>query len=126
MDKLIENQNELRMLKCKKCTTIQYFNRKICIKCRNTEFEPIELEPNGTLISDTTLFALPVCLKHKEKMTFGIIEMQHADQKIRILAQLSSDSKLKGKIGDLVKIKNETVSIKEDGKEIKGAVYYVE
>lgn len=121
-----DGQNGLKMLRCKKCQTIQYFNRKMCIKCRNTEFESIEIEPHGVLISNTTLFALPSCLKHKEKMIFGIIELRYEDQKIRILAQLASDSKSNGNIGDKVKIGNQTVSIQENGEEIKGEVYYVE
>ncbi len=111
------------MIQCKRCKKIQYQNRKICIECRSTDFQPIEIPANGKLISHTTLKALPNSLKERKQAAFGIIEIESENQMVRILAQLSQDAKYSPKIGDTVVLRNGSVSVDESGKEIKGVVF---
>jgi uncharacterized OB-fold protein len=125
MEDLNEQNIALKMIQCKKCRKIQYQNRKICIDCRSSEFDVIEIPAKGKILSFTTLTALPISIKNRKQVGFGIIEIEMVGEKqhVRILAQLSQDSKYSPKIGDTVILKNGIVSTDENGKDLKGVVF---
>ncbi len=102
--------------KCLKCKTIHYPNRAICKKCRNDEFEPVELPSNGKLLTFTHLHN-PAGDFEVSVLDLGIVELSDGT---RITGQLKID---KPEIG--MKVLGKIEKVRElDYKSYKGIVFY--
>lgn len=70
--------------KCKKCNHLSYPTHFYCPKCGATQFEPVPVEGEGTLLTFTRSYALPLDYE-RQYLTLGIVQM---DQGIRATGQL--------------------------------------
>lgn len=101
--------------KCKKCGKLVYPTHFYCPACRGLEFTSVPIEGEGTLLTWTRVYALP--LDYAELyLTLGIVEM---DMGVRVTGQLeiaepSSGARVRARVGKV----RETA-----GKDIAGLVF---
>ncbi|GAG05433.1 unnamed protein product [marine sediment metagenome] len=109
---------QIERLKCQECATIQEIGHNRCINCKSIKLQPYQCEPLGTVITFTTCYALPQSLKHNEKVSFAIIELEGGG---KILGQIWPPDTVN--IGTHVEGYKKTVSILPDGTEQVGWVF---
>jgi len=98
--------------KCKKCNHLSYPTHFYCPKCGATEFEPVPVEGQGTLMTFTRSYALSLDYE-VQYITLGIVEM---DMGVRATGQLDIEAP---KIG--MRVKASIGPVREiDGREING------
>jgi len=109
---------KIEWIKCKKCGYLQYKSHLRCLKCKNTEFEPIIAEGKCKLISYTILKAPPMEFRDKESYALGIVEFENG---VKALGQLTTQDDLK--IGMELKPEYTKICDNLDGKEVYTYVY---
>ncbi len=70
--------------RCNKCGQLSYPTHYYCSKCNATEFSPIPISGEGTLLTFTRAYALSLDYEQLY-VTFGIVQM---DQGVRATGQL--------------------------------------
>ena len=78
--------------KCKKCGKLSYPTHFYCPGCGETKFESVPVEGEGTLLTFTRAYALPLDYEQLY-LTLGIVQM---DQGIRATGQLAIDEPVIG------------------------------
>ena len=110
--------SEIELIKCGNCDTIQYPGRIRCKKCKSDKLYLFKCAPSGEVITHTTCSALPESIKHHEKVTFAIVELDCGG---RLLGQIWPVDSVK--IGSKVVGYNSIVSVQSDGTEINDWVF---
>ena len=109
---------EIELLKCEKCKTIQYPGRTRCKKCKSAKLVNFKCIPSGKIITHTTCSALPESIKHHDKVTFAIVELDCGGCLLSQIWPLDSV-----KIGSRVIGYKDVVSIQSDGTEFNDWVF---
>lgn len=78
--------------KCRKCSKLSYPTHFYCPACGETKFESVPIEGEGTLLTFTRTYALPLDYEQLY-ITLGIIEM---DQGVRVTGRLDIDEPVTG------------------------------
>ena len=103
--------------KCANCGKLSYPTHFYCPSCRGTRFEPVPVEGEGTLLTWTRVYALP--LDYEDLfITLGIVEM---DMGIRVTGRLDI---AEPRTGERVRARVGTVR-ETGGKEIRGLIFGV-
>lgn len=103
--------------KCLNCGKIHYPKHGRCVKCKQTEFERINLTNEGTLLTYTSLKAPPTGID-KFTLHLGIIDLGD----VRYTGQLLLEDPSVLKIG--LKLKSTWMKVREiDGEDIYGFVW---
>ncbi|MHA1729091.1 MAG: Zn-ribbon domain-containing OB-fold protein [Promethearchaeota archaeon] len=105
----------IEFIKCQKCGRIQEKGHIRCIKCRSEELQPYLCEPFGKVITHTTCSALPISLKHHDKVTFAIIELECGE---KVLGQVWPAESIE--IGSHVRGELKPISMLPNGEEEVG------
>lgn len=71
---------------CKKCGKTYYIKRYICIKCGNTELEPLDLPRKGKIKTYSIVRQAPEIFSKYEPYPIAIIELNNGK---RVLAQIT-------------------------------------
>ena len=101
--------------KCKKCGKLSYPSHFYCPACGATEFDPVAVEGQGTLLTWTRVYALPLDYAQLY-VALGIVEM---DQGIRATGQLQVDEPVTG-----MRVRASVGKVREiDGKDTNGLVF---
>jgi len=101
--------------RCKSCGKLMYPIHFYCLACKGREFEPVPIEGDGTLLTWTRSYALPLDYAQLF-LTLGIIQM---DQGIRVTGQLDiADPKTGMRVRAHVGKVRETM-----GKDIHGLIF---
>ena len=107
----------LEASKCINCGSIHFPPRKICPKCRQRSFEPVQLDREGKLLTYTIIHVAPSVFTDQVPYAIGIVEL---NQGVRLLCQITDCSPDEIKSGMPVLI--EFRRITEDGE--AGVIYY--
>jgi hypothetical protein len=101
--------------KCKACGKLSYPTHFYCPACRGRKFEPVAIEGEGTLLTWTRVYALP--LDYAELfITRGIVEM---DMGVRATGQLDIAEPQNG-----TRVHASLGTVREiGGKEVTGLVF---
>jgi len=97
----IPQRYRLEAAKCKKCGKILFPPRIICPACKSRKFEPVQLNPEGKIISYTVIRIAPSKFVDQVPYALGIVEF---DDGVRLMAQIADCDLEKLKIDMRVKI----------------------
>ena len=101
--------------KCKSCGKLSYPTHFYCPSCKGTKFEPVPVQGEGTLLTWTRAYALPLDYTDLY-ITLGIVEM---DMGVRVTGRLDVGEP---KLG--ARVRAGTGKVREIGaKEITGLVF---
>jgi len=87
--------------KCKKCDKIFFPPRLICDSCKSREFEKINLQKEGKLLTYTIIRVAPSQYMDQAPYAMGVVELKDG---VRILSQIADCDFDKLEIGMPVKI----------------------
>jgi hypothetical protein len=101
--------------KCKQCGALSYPTHFYCPQCNATEFEPVPIAGEGTLLTYTRSYALPLDYEDLY-LTLGIVQL---DQGIRATGRLKIENPETG-----MRVRA-TVGVVRDigGKKINGLIF---
>jgi uncharacterized OB-fold protein len=87
---------KLTAFRCKKCGTVAYPKRFLCLSCKGTDFEEFQLGDEAKVVTYTTLWAIPEGIEQLP-LTLAIVEFGGG---VRVTGQvLGGDVK----VGDVVR-----------------------
>ncbi|MCD6445208.1 Zn-ribbon domain-containing OB-fold protein [Candidatus Bathyarchaeota archaeon] len=95
------SQGKLMGGKCKKCGTIYLPPRPVCTKCHSKDFEWIEIQPKGKLLTYTIIHVAPVQFQSMVPYAVGIIQLENGLKIPGIIKNVEHD---KIKIGMELKV----------------------
>lgn len=104
-------------VKCKKCSSVYFPPREVCLKCGSGNFEPHKLGKYGKIISYTVIRVPPEGFEKEVPYIVAIIEL---DDGPRLTAQVIDCDPDEVKIGQRVRSSFRRIS--EDGN--AGVIYY--
>lgn len=107
----IPQRYRLESGKCKKCGTIFYPPRLVCSKCKSQEFEKVNLNNEGKILTFTIIRVGSEKYSQEIPYAIGIIELNDG---VRLMAQIVDTDFEKIAIGKKVKLFFR--KIQEDGK----------
>lgn len=84
----MSENNEIIGFKCKKCGKIHYPKHIRCLNCKHREFEKVNIQKSGKLVTFTILNAPPTGIK-KMTLILGIIDLGE----IKYTGQIDVDPK---------------------------------
>ena len=87
----MEREETYKWVKCKKCGYLQYKSHLRCLKCKNSEFEIIEVKGSCKLLTFTILNAPPTEFRNKSSYALGVVEFEND---IKALGQITTQNKL--------------------------------
>ena len=101
--------------KCRNCGKLSYPTHFYCPACRGTHFDPVPVEGEGTLLTWTRVYALPLDYAQLY-VTLGIVEL---DMGVRAMGRLEiteprTGARVRASIGKVREI---------SGKDITGLVF---
>ncbi|MFH0930443.1 MAG: Zn-ribbon domain-containing OB-fold protein [Candidatus Zixiibacteriota bacterium] len=97
----IPQRYRLEAGKCKKCGKIFFPPRLICDNCKSREFEKINLQKEGKLLTYTVIRVAPSQFIDQTPYAMGIVELNEG---VKILSQVADCDFDKLEIGMLVRI----------------------
>lgn len=106
----VRQRHRLETAKCKHCRAISCPPRLVCKACRNREFETLQLEKTGRLMTFTVIHAAPSPFAHQAPYALGIIEMPPG---ARLISQIVDCDFRELKIG--IQLHPEFRKVLEDG-----------
>jgi len=71
--------------KCKKCGKTYYPPRKVCVKCKSTEMELVQLPREGKVVNYTVIYYPPRGFEQEAPYVVGVVELKDGT---RVLAQI--------------------------------------
>jgi uncharacterized OB-fold protein len=79
IEQLCKSMSKGKMIaaKCCKCGTIQFPPRPLCHNCFSTEFETLEIQPKGKLLSYTIIHVAPTQFQSMAPYAVGILQLDH-------------------------------------------------
>lgn len=105
-------EHKVNAAKCKKCGKLSYPTHFYCPQCSATEFEAVPVEGEGTLLTYTRAYALPLDYDDLY-LTLGIVQM---DQGIRATGQLNIENPEMG-----MRVKATVAPVRDvDGRDVYG------
>jgi uncharacterized OB-fold protein len=106
---------DVEAAKCRNCGKLSYPTHFYCPSCRGTKFDPVPVQGEGTLLTWTRVYALP--LDYAELfITLGIVEM---DMGVRATGRLDIAEPQNG-----VRVRASLGTVREiGGKEVTGLVF---
>jgi uncharacterized protein len=60
--------------RCRGCGKVVYPARRICPKCRGTEFEPLRLSRRGTVVTSTVIHVAPDAFRMEAPYAMAVVE----------------------------------------------------
>ncbi len=103
----IPQRYRLEAGKCKKCCKVFFPPRLICDACESREFESVNLEDEGTLITFTVIRVPPGPFSDQAPYAIGIVELNDG---VRITTQIVDCDFDEIQIGSKVKVEFRKIS----------------
>jgi uncharacterized protein len=101
--------------KCRGCGKVSYPTHFYCPSCKGTKFDPVPVEGEGTLLTFTRVYALPLDYEDLY-ITLGIVEL---DMGVRATGRILMDDPAIGK-----RVRATVGKVRETGgKDITGLVF---
>ena len=97
----IPQRYRLEAGKCKKCGKVYFPPRIICAECKSQEFETINLQREGKLLTYTIIRVAPSQFVDQTPYAMGIVELNGG---VKILSQIADCDLDKLEIGQKVRI----------------------
>ena len=113
----IPSRYRLEAAKCTKCGKVQFPARLVCPECKHRDFERINLQRTGKLLTYTVIHVAPSQFTDQVPYAVGIVEL---DQGVRLLTQIADCPHEKLKTGMALRI--EFRRITSDGE--AGIIHY--
>ncbi len=113
----IPQRYRLEAGRCSSCGQVYFPPRRVCRKCRSTEFETITLARDGRLVTWTVIRVAPTGFEDQSPYAVGIIEL---DDGVRILSQITDCEEERLREGLPLRLEFRKVS--EDG--LSGVIRY--
>jgi uncharacterized OB-fold protein len=108
-------KRDVEAAKCRKCGKVSYPTHFYCPSCHGTKFDPVPVEGEGTLLTWTRVYALPLDYADLY-ITLGIVEM---DMGIRATGRLALEEPKTG-----ARVRATVGKVREtSGREITGLVF---
>jgi uncharacterized OB-fold protein len=97
----IPQRYRLEAGKCKKCGKVYFPPRIICAECKSQEFETVNLQREGKLLTYTIIRVAPSQFVDQTPYAMGIVELNDG---VKILSQIADCDLDKLEIGQKVRI----------------------
>ena len=97
----IPQRYRLEAGKCKKCGKVYFPPRIICAECKSQEFETVNLQREGKLLTYTIIRVAPSQFVDQTPYAIGIVELNDG---VKILSQIADCDLDKLEIGQKVRI----------------------
>jgi uncharacterized protein len=97
----IPQRYRLEAGKCKKCGKVYFPPRIICAECKSQEFETVNLQKEGKLLTYTIIRVAPSQFVDQTPYAMGIVELNGG---VKILSQIADCDLDKLEIGQKVRI----------------------
>jgi len=97
----IPQRYRLEAGKCKKCGKVYFPPRIICAECKSQEFETINLQREGKILTYTIIRVAPSQFVDQAPYAMGIVELNDG---VKILSQIADCELDKLEIGQKVRI----------------------
>jgi hypothetical protein len=97
----IPQRYRLEAGKCKKCGKVYFPPRIICAECKSQEFETVNLQREGKILTYTIIRVAPSQFVDQTPYAMGIVEL---NDKVKILSQIADCDLDKLEIGQKVRI----------------------
>jgi len=97
----IPQRYRLEAGKCKKCGKVYFPPRIICAECKSQEFETVNLQREGKLLTYTIIRVAPSQFVDQAPYAMGIVELNNG---VKILSQIADCDLDKLEIGQKVRI----------------------
>jgi len=97
----IPQRYRLEAGKCKKCGKVYFPPRIICAECKSQEFETVNLQREGKLLTYTIIRVAPSQFVDQTPYAMGIVELNGG---VKILSQIADCDLDKLEIGQKVRI----------------------
>jgi uncharacterized OB-fold protein len=95
-------RGELLYQACRKCGHVQFYPRRLCIRCLSEEVDWRHSSGNGTIFTVTTVNR-PTTAAFKDDVPY-VIALVDLDEGFRMMLNVHGDSRLNARIGDRVRI----------------------
>lgn len=97
----IPQRYRLEAGKCKKCGKVYFPPRIICAECKSQEFETVNLQKEGKLLTYTIIRVAPSQFMDQAPYAMGVVELNDG---VKILSQIADCDLDKLEIGQKVRI----------------------
>lgn len=97
----IPQRYRLEGAKCKKCGKIYFPPRLICSSCKSREFEMVNLQRGGKLLTYTIIRVPPSQFTDQSPYAVGVVEL---DDEVKILSQIADCDLDRLEIGQRMRI----------------------